>query len=217
VTEIDLTDGNGKHRAEDVQPGGFVPSHLAAPALRGSAATILEYAATEIGGMVLAADLIGHGESIAGDRAAARTIGESGRQVQRLLRALAAGALVALVAVGLSVGGARPAAAATVPASVPATESPEPDGPTVQHRTAFQRGYWFDQGNGNVYVAAPLVELTARYGWLPSPWEKVTVQESTKRGDPQPGRADPHQRRGHRPGPAAHRGRRPLPAGVAPG
>jgi hypothetical protein len=181
--DIDLTDGNGKHRAEDVQPGGFVPSHLAAPALRGSAATILEYAATEIGGMVLAADLIGHGESIAGDRAAARTIGESGRQVQRLLRALAAGALVALVAVGLSVGGARPAAAATVPASVPAIEAPQPDPAPVRDRTAFGKGTWLDLGCGNLAVSAPLREFVPSVGWLPSPWTTVQVQEySVKRG-----------------------------------
>jgi hypothetical protein len=114
--DIDLTDGNTKGR--HAQPQGFVPSHLAAPMLRGRAATELEYVATELGAIRLAADLIGGGEALAGDRAAAGEIAATATRLQRLVRALAAGALVALVAVGLSVGGARPAAAA---------EGPEPD------------------------------------------------------------------------------------------
>jgi hypothetical protein len=184
VDEIDLTDGNTKGR--HVQPQGFVPSHLAQPALRDrdNQRTQLEYAATELGLLRAAADTIaaeGSGAGIA-DRAAAVTVSAGLLRVQRLLRALAAGALVALVAVGLSVGSARPAAAATVPVSASATESPEPDTGIVQHPTKFGRGLWFDQCNGDEFVAAPLLELTPRYGWLPSPWERVIVQESTRRG-----------------------------------
>jgi hypothetical protein len=118
---IDLTDGKGKHRAEDTLPGGFIPSHLAAPMLRGSAATSLEYAATELGGIRLAADVLAdpHGGLPGGDLAAAREIAETATRLQRLLRALAAGALAALVlTVGLAAGPSQRAEAA---------EAPQPD------------------------------------------------------------------------------------------
>jgi hypothetical protein len=118
---IDLTDGKGKHRAEDTLPGGFIPSHLAAPMLRGSAATSLEYAATELGGIRLAADVLAdpHGGLPSGDLAAAREIAETATRLQRLLRALAAGALAALVlTVGLAAGPSQRAEAA---------EAPQPD------------------------------------------------------------------------------------------
>jgi hypothetical protein len=185
--DIDLTDGKDKGR--HAQPNGYVPSHLAEPALRDrdQQRTALEYAAIELGEIRAGADVIrradGNGPTARNARAtAAREIEETATRVQRLLRAIVGGALVALVAVGLSVGGARPAAAATVPASAPAIEAPQPDTGIVQHSTKFGRGVWFDQGNGDLYVGAPLFELTARYGWLPSPWETVVVQESTRRG-----------------------------------
>jgi hypothetical protein len=125
VDEIDLTDGNTKGR--HVQPQGFVPSHLAEPALRDrdNQRTQLEYAATELGLLRAAADTIaaeGSGAGIA-DRAAAVTVSAGLLRVQRLLRALVAGALVALVAVGLSVGSARPAAAMEVPQPDPVAVS----------------------------------------------------------------------------------------------
>jgi hypothetical protein len=118
---IDLTDGKARHRAEDTLPGGFIPSHLAAPMLRGSAATSLEYAAVELGGIRLAADVLAdpHGGLPSGDLAAAREIAETATRLQRLLRALAAGALAALVlTVGLAAGPSQRAEAA---------EAPQPD------------------------------------------------------------------------------------------
>jgi hypothetical protein len=183
--EIDLTDGNTKGR--HVQPQGFVPSHLAEPALRDrdNQRTQLEYAATELGLLRAAADTIaaeGSGAGIA-DRAAAVTVSAGLLRVQRLLRALAAGALVALVAVGLSVGGARPAAAASVPVSAPVIEAPQPDPSPAKHSTRFGKGTWLDMCGGDLLVAAPLAELFPGYGWLASPNLPVQVQEwSVKRG-----------------------------------
>jgi hypothetical protein len=174
---IDLTDSNGKHRAEDTLPGGFIPSHLAAPMLRGSAATSLEYAAMELGGIRLAADVLAdpHGGLPGGDLAAAREIAETATRLQRLLRALAAGALAALVlTVGLAVapGGS----------SAQAAEGPEPDPVAVvcQHSTVFARGLWLDMGQGKVYVAAPLRELVPGIGWVPAYSLEVDVQKLTR-------------------------------------
>jgi hypothetical protein len=55
VTDIDLTGS----RAEQAQPKGFVPSHLAAPMLRDSRTTALEYVAEGLGEIRLAADILG--------------------------------------------------------------------------------------------------------------------------------------------------------------
>jgi hypothetical protein len=172
--DIDLTDGNGKHRAEDVQPRGYVSSHQ----------TQLEHVARELGAMRLAADIIaeGGGASV-GDRAAAADISLRAGAAARVIRAIATGALVALVAVGLSVGGARPAAAATVPASAPAIEGPQPDPTPAKDATRFGRGTWLDMCGGDLLVAAPLTELFPGFGWLPTPNLPVQVQEwSARRG-----------------------------------
>jgi hypothetical protein len=104
--DIDLTDG--KHRAEDALPAGYVPSHQ----------TQLAHVAQELGAMRITADIIAKGDGSVADRVAAKDLSQRAGAAQRLLRAIAGGALVALVAVGLSVGGARPAAAA---------EAPQPD------------------------------------------------------------------------------------------
>jgi hypothetical protein len=118
VTDIDLTDGNDKGR--HVQPQGFIPSHLAEPMLRDSRATTLRYIEGGLDGIQLAAHLLatpldeGTRERVSTDIAA-----EAGR-LRRLVKALAAGALAALVlTVGLAAG---PSAG-----SAQAAEGPEPD------------------------------------------------------------------------------------------
>jgi hypothetical protein len=176
VDEIDLTDGKDKGR--HVQPRGYVPSHLAAPALRDQYGTQLEYVAQGLGEIRAGAATL--------DGPIAEMIGAEAGQLQRLIRGILSAGLVVALAVGVFAAGlvspAPAAAASTTTAAVPAMESPEPDTGIVQHSTRFNRGVWFDQGNGDLFVAAPLVELTARYGWLPSPWERVIVQERTRRG-----------------------------------
>jgi hypothetical protein len=156
---IDLTDSKGKHRAEDTLPGGFIPSHLAAPMLRGSAATSLEYAATELGGIRLAADVLAdpHGGLPGGDLAAAREIAETATRLQRLLRALAAGALAALVlTVGLAAGPSQRAEAA---------EAPQPD-PVAVRTVPVMLG----AAPVTVYVRASVYTPTARGWWCASVW-----------------------------------------------
>jgi hypothetical protein len=110
VNDIDLTDS----RAEDVQPQGFVPSHLALPALRdrSNRDTALEYAAVELGEVRVMAALL--------DGPIAEGIGVSATRLQRLLRALAAGTLAAVaLTVGLAAGPGS--------SSAEAAEAPQPD------------------------------------------------------------------------------------------
>jgi hypothetical protein len=110
VTDIDLTDGNDKGR--HVQPQGFIPSHLAEPMLRDSRRTALEYAAEGLGDIRLSAAIM--------DGPLAAKIEAEATRLQRLVKALAAGALAALVlTVGLAAG---PSAG-----SAQAAEGPEPD------------------------------------------------------------------------------------------
>jgi hypothetical protein len=95
VTDIDLTDGNDKGR--HVQPQGFIPSHLAEPMLRDSRRTALEYAAEGLGDIRLSAAIM--------DGPLAAKIEAEATRLQRLVKALAAGALAALVlTVGLAAG-----------------------------------------------------------------------------------------------------------------
>jgi hypothetical protein len=96
VTDIDFTDGAA--RAKRILPGGFVPSHLAAPMLRNSRTTALEYAAEGLGDIRLSAACM--------DGPLAARIEVEATRLQRLVKALASGALVAaFLAAGLVVAG----------------------------------------------------------------------------------------------------------------
>jgi hypothetical protein len=119
VTEIDLRDS----RAEDVQPGGFVPSHLAEPALRDMRPTTAEYAKETLGGIRIAADLIAGGGL--GKRRLQNLALHIGEEAARLQRLLAAGALVLALAVAAVVAGPSVGRAE-------AMEAPQPDPVAVQ-------------------------------------------------------------------------------------
>lgn len=168
MNEIDLTDGHGKHRAEDVLPAGYTPSHQ----------TQLEYIAQGLGEIRAGAATI--------DSPIAEMIGAEASQLQRIVRAIASGALVVALALVAAVAApSAPAQAATVAAtaSTPAIEGPEPDPSPAKHATRFGKGTWLDACNGDLLVAAPLAELFPGVGWQASPDLPVQVQEfSVKRG-----------------------------------
>lgn len=128
--ETDETPRQARAAVTDM-PTGFVPAPIAGAMLRESRTTALEYMALEAGLMRAAADTIAEGSDDSdADKAAAGMVSEGLARHQRLLRALASGALMALAAVGivLAPSGTGHAEAATVPA-VASIEAPEPDFP----------------------------------------------------------------------------------------
>lgn len=134
---IDLTgteNWGDRNRAENIQPGGYRP--LYQQQMRDSQRTALEYAAEGLGDMRLAADILVAPVNDATREVLAEQISREATRLQRLLRALASGALVTALAVGALVAGsgASPASAAVVAGktwtsapAIPAAEAPSPD------------------------------------------------------------------------------------------
>jgi hypothetical protein len=112
---------NGARRAEDILPGGFVPSHLAKPMLRAASTTQLEYVAEGLLDISVASALLsGPIEDAANRHKLADDIHTESRRLYRLVKALSAGALGLAVLAGVvlsPVGGSTAQAA----------EAPQPD------------------------------------------------------------------------------------------
>jgi hypothetical protein len=112
---------NGARRAEDILPGGFVPSHLAKPMLRAASTTQLEYVAEGLLDISVASALLsGPIEDAANRHKLADDIHTESRRLYRLVKALAAGALGLAVLAGVVLS---PAGGSTAQAA----EGPEPD------------------------------------------------------------------------------------------
>jgi hypothetical protein len=112
---------NGARRAEDILPGGFVPSHLAKPMLRAASTTQLEYVAEGLLDISVASALLsGPIEDAANRHKLADDIHTESRRLYRLVKALAAGALGLAVLAGVVLS---PAGGSTAQAA----EAPEPD------------------------------------------------------------------------------------------
>jgi hypothetical protein len=190
--DIDLTDG--KNRAEDaLQPRATCPrtrrsSRMWRGARRDAArADIIAAAALmAVGDRVAAADL---------SQAAGLRSGSCGPSL--------GSRVVAVVAVGLSVGGARPAAAATVVATTASLRSraPEPDPTPAKDATRFGRGTWLDHvrrrpaGGGPADRAVPRLRVAAVAE--PAGAGAGVVVEAWPLGGPQ---GDADERAGHRRG-----------------
>jgi hypothetical protein len=113
---------NGARRAEDILPGGFVPSHLAKPMLRAASTTQLEYVAEGLLDISVASALLsGPIEDAANRHKLADDIHSESRRLYRLVKAIAAGALglAVLAGVVLSPAGGSTAQAAEGPESDP--------------------------------------------------------------------------------------------------
>jgi hypothetical protein len=112
---------NGARRAEDILPGGFVPSHLAKPMLRAASTTQLEYVAEGLLDISVASALLsGPIEDAANRHKLADDIHTESRRLYRLVKAIAAGTLGLAVLAGVVLS---PAGGSTAQAA----EGPEPD------------------------------------------------------------------------------------------